>query len=386
MRKHSVVVIAASVSIVISGCGSNTEAGPGSSAGASGAGSGSGRTGTSATGSSSGVSGTTGGSGSSGGTGNSGSTGSSGSSGSSGTSGPSGTSGAGGQSGSNDAGGSPDASGTSGSATKDGGSGTSGASGSSGSSGSSGAATDAGSGLSAGCGTTPTIASSSYNNGDPISITAASMQRRYILSVPTNYDNTKPYKLVVAFHARDSNDHSVYNEHYYDLEPSSNNTTIFVAPNGQQNGAPCTGTGAGDSGCGWPNPNDSDLALADAVVAQIEQSFCVDTNHIFATGWSYGASMSEYTACKRPLGGSSPARAGHRSTAARRRRPRRPRAATSARTSPAARPATQWNSAPSSGPIRLIRITAIQTAVGDRPKSGNSSASSERSTPPRHSG
>ena len=131
------------------------------------------------------------------------------------------------------------------------------------------------------------------------------MQRRYILSVPANYDNTKPYKFVIAFHARDSNDHSVYNEHYYDLQPLSNNTTIFVAPNGQLNGAPCAGTGAGESGCGWPNPNDSDLALADAVVAQIEQNFCVDTNHIFATGWSFGASMSEYTSCKRPLGGGS---------------------------------------------------------------------------------
>src|SRR3954454_18739135 len=90
------------------------------------------------------------------------------------------------------------------------------------------------------------------------------------------------------------------NQHQnYHLLPLSNDSAIFVAPNGQQGNANCTQAG----GCGWPNPNNSDLALADAVVAQIEQNFCVDTNRIFATGWSYGGSMSYKTACERPLGG-----------------------------------------------------------------------------------
>jgi poly(3-hydroxybutyrate) depolymerase len=156
--------------------------------------------------------------------------------------------------------------------------------------------------MSAGCGRTPMIASSQYNNGKPISISAANMQRRYILSVPTNYDNKHAYKLVISFHQRDGNDIQNYSWQYYGLLPVSNNTTIFVAPNGQLNGAPCAGTGNGESGCGWPNPNNSDLALADAVVAQIEENFCVDTNRIFATGWSFGGAMSYETACARPLG------------------------------------------------------------------------------------
>jgi poly(3-hydroxybutyrate) depolymerase len=45
------------------------------------------------------------------------------------------------------------------------------------------------------------------------------------------------------------------------------------------------------------------MQLADAVVKAVEESFCIDTNRIFATGWSFGASMSEQTACERPLGG-----------------------------------------------------------------------------------
>jgi poly(3-hydroxybutyrate) depolymerase len=154
-------------------------------------------------------------------------------------------------------------------------------------------------GMSSGCGKAPTIASSNYNNGHHIAITVGSMPREYILNVPTNYDNTHPYKFVIAYHELNGNDDEMYKYSYYNLLPLSNNSTIFVAPNGQQNNANCTQAG----GCGWPNPSDTDMKFADALVAQIEENFCVDTNRIFATGWSYGASMSEQTACERPLTG-----------------------------------------------------------------------------------
>ena len=154
----------------------------------------------------------------------------------------------------------------------------------------------------------PTIASSMYNNGNPISITAASKQRRYILSVPANYDNTKPYRLVIAWHQLDGNDKQMYQQNYYWLKDIADaaSSTIFVAPNGEKNGAPCTGTGNGESGCGWPDSSGSNVALADAVVAQVEENFCIDKKKIFANGWSYGGSMSYRTACSRPLGGTDP--------------------------------------------------------------------------------
>ena len=144
-----------------------------------------------------------------------------------------------------------------------------------------------------------------YNNGSTIAITAANRQRRYILNVPTNYDNTKPYKLIIAWHQLDGNDKQMYANGYYHLLNLSGNNTIFVAPNGEKSGTPCTGTGNGEGGCGWPDASGSNLALGDAVVAQIEENFCVDTNRIFATGWSYGGSMSYRTACSRPLGGTA---------------------------------------------------------------------------------
>ena len=157
-------------------------------------------------------------------------------------------------------------------------------------------------GQSAGCGKTSTITSSQYNNGKPISITVSGSQRRYILNVPTNYDNTKPYKLVLAIHQLNGNDVETYKENYYGLLPLSKDTTIFAAPNGVNGSTPCSGTGSGDSGCGWPSGNNN-MQLMDAVVKQVTDNFCVDTNRIFATGWSYGASMSYEVACERPLGG-----------------------------------------------------------------------------------
>ncbi len=156
--------------------------------------------------------------------------------------------------------------------------------------------------MSAGCGKTPSIPSNQYNSGQPISIMAGGMQRRYVLSVPENYDNTHPYRLVISYHQLDGNDIQNYNWQFYGLRPLAGDTTIFVAPNGQKNGSPCSAMSDGDGGCGWPNGGDADLALADAVVAEMKENFCIDNNRILATGWSFGGSMSYQTACARPLG------------------------------------------------------------------------------------
>jgi poly(3-hydroxybutyrate) depolymerase len=174
-----------------------------------------------------------------------------------------------------------------------------------GSSGGSGAGGSGSGNLSAGCGKMPTIPSSMYNNGNPIAITAANRQRRYILSVPANYDNTKPYRLVIAWHQLDGNDKQMYQQNFYWLKDIADaaSSTIFVAPNGEKNGTPCTGMSVAESGCGWPDSNGSNVALGDAVVEQVEENFCIDKNKIFAEGWSYGGSMTFRTACSRPLGG-----------------------------------------------------------------------------------
>ena len=88
-------------------------------------------------------------------------------------------------------------------------------------------------GRSAGCGKTRTL-----QNGRKTIQSGGN--REYILKVPDNYDNTKPYRLVMAYHWLNGNANQAANggmggsteTPYYGLWNLANNSTIFVAPEG----------------------------------------------------------------------------------------------------------------------------------------------------------
>ncbi|MDC0683026.1 alpha/beta hydrolase family esterase [Sorangium atrum] len=73
---------------------------------------------------------------------------------------------------------------------------------------------------------------------------------------------------------------------YYGLLELSENSAIFVAPDGLDKG--------------WANTNGRDVAFTDAFLEQVQNDLCIDTTRIFATGFSYGAGMSYAVACARP--------------------------------------------------------------------------------------
>ena len=66
----------------------------------------------------------------------------------------------------------------------------------------------------------------------------------------------------------------------------SNNTTIFVAPQGINNG--------------WANTNGEDVTFTDDMIRMIDNALCVDTTQRFSVGFSYGGAMSYSLACSRP--------------------------------------------------------------------------------------
>lgn len=149
------------------------------------------------------------------------------------------------------------------------------------------AAGDATLAATAGCGKAPTL-----TNGTR-SIQSGGQSRSYILRIPDNYDRNRPYRLVFAFHwlngtandvATGGADGAVWA--YYGLQQRSNNSTIFVAPQGLNNG--------------WANTNGRDLTLVDDLTNLIDNDLCVDTTLRFALGWSYGGAMSYALACARP--------------------------------------------------------------------------------------
>ncbi|MEU7834393.1 cellulose binding domain-containing protein [Nonomuraea sp. NPDC049129] len=140
---------------------------------------------------------------------------------------------------------------------------------------------------STGCGKAPGLASGTR------SIQTGGKNRSYILKIPDSYDMNHPYRLVFGFHwlggtATDvATGQTVQRDvwAYYGLLRLANNTTIFVAPQGFNNG--------------WGNANGEDLTFVDDMVRQIEGALCVDTTQLFATGFSYGGAMSYAIACSR---------------------------------------------------------------------------------------
>ncbi|KOX08443.1 cellulose binding domain-containing protein [Micromonospora profundi] len=132
----------------------------------------------------------------------------------------------------------------------------------------------------AGCGKAPTLTSGTRT------ISSSGQNRTYILRIPDNYDRNRPYRLIFGFHWLNGSANNVASAGYYGLLPLSNNSTIFVAPQGIDNG--------------WANTNGRDLTLFDDISRQVENDLCVETTQRFALGWSYGGAMSYAVACARP--------------------------------------------------------------------------------------
>ncbi|MES2673854.1 MAG: cellulose binding domain-containing protein [Pseudomonadota bacterium] len=139
-----------------------------------------------------------------------------------------------------------------------------------------------------GCGKARTL-----QNGR-INLNVNNVNRSYILRVPDNYNNQNPYRLIIGYHWRGGDAAQVANggngsateTPHYGLWNLAQNSTIFIAPEGIDQG--------------WANTGGRDLALTDAILSQVQSNLCIDKSRIFANGFSYGAGMSNAVACARP--------------------------------------------------------------------------------------
>ncbi len=131
---------------------------------------------------------------------------------------------------------------------------------------------------SAGCGKTRTLQNGTLN------ITYSGASRKYILLVPSSYDNSYAYRLVFAFAESGSSAQSVATRNYFTMSTYDTKNTIFVAPD------------ASDGAGTWSN---ADVGFTDTILAQIEGDLCIDKTRIFATGFSFGAGMAMALACTR---------------------------------------------------------------------------------------
>ena len=138
-----------------------------------------------------------------------------------------------------------------------------------------------------GCGKAPALTSGTHT------IQSSGKSRSFILSIPAGYDNTRQYRLIFGFHwwggtaqavASGGSDGDVYA--HYGLRRLANDSAIFVAPQGIDNG--------------WANSGGEDVTFADDMIRTIDNALCVDTTQRFSVGFSYGGAMSYALACARP--------------------------------------------------------------------------------------
>ena len=130
-----------------------------------------------------------------------------------------------------------------------------------------------------GCGKAPGLNSGTHT------IQSGGQNRSFILRLPSGYDSNRPYRLIFGFHWLGGNANNVASGDYYGLGSLSNNSAIFVAPEGLNNG--------------WANTGGADVTFTDNMINTITNALCVDTTQVFSLGFSYGGGMSYALACAR---------------------------------------------------------------------------------------
>jgi poly(3-hydroxybutyrate) depolymerase len=123
----------------------------------------------------------------------------------------------------------------------------------------------------------------------------AVLSRQFYVSLPANYDSTKTYPLVTAWHYAGGTAAQLisasFGGAFYGVQKGFPNA-IYVAGQGL--------TDAQSMMTGWPNTNGQDIAFAKAMLSWLESSYCIDQNRVMATGMSYGGIMSDALGCQMP--------------------------------------------------------------------------------------
>jgi len=110
--------------------------------------------------------------------------------------------------------------------------------------------------------------------------------RKWMLDVPTNYDATKPYRLIFVWHPLGGSGSQIVSGGFNGLKSQANDTAIFATADG------LNGSNSEASGTGWWNANGGDMKLFQAMLDKINAGLCVDQQRIFSTGFSFGGMMS----------------------------------------------------------------------------------------------
>lgn len=143
---------------------------------------------------------------------------------------------------------------------------------------------------STGCGKKPPFKSGTSENEE---LHEAHLERLFRLHIPTGYRPQHTYPLVLNFHGHGSN--ATAQEHLTGFSRLADQAGFIVAyPQGVAgtDGHAGWNTGPGDY------PQSNDLRFTTDVVQQIQSQLCVNTQRVFASGFSNGGGLTNILACK----------------------------------------------------------------------------------------
>jgi poly(3-hydroxybutyrate) depolymerase len=148
------------------------------------------------------------------------------------------------------------------------------------------------------CSGTKTTSSCAKSGGTKCTLTSNSKTREYYLILPPSYSPSKPYPVVIMLHGMIATAEMALS--WFSGIPTDMPNAIYVAPQGLKHKE--TGGGAnGQEVTGWANVDGEDIQFMRDLLAAIEKDYCVDTQRVFAVGFSYGAMFSYAIGCE--LGG-----------------------------------------------------------------------------------
>ncbi|NLO24207.1 MAG: esterase [Fibrobacter sp.] len=141
-----------------------------------------------------------------------------------------------------------------------------------------------------GCGMNSTLtATKNVENGQRFEMKVNGLTREFFITLPKNYDNTKPYKILFAMHCMGSNaedfvhhapDYDHPSPYYGQQNLDTEGNYIFISPRGDTDGMP------------WSVSSDKDHVFFDQLLTLLENNYCIDTSRVFVTGFSFGAMVT----------------------------------------------------------------------------------------------
>jgi polyhydroxybutyrate depolymerase len=127
--------------------------------------------------------------------------------------------------------------------------------------------------MSSGCGTSPPSSDTSIEVG--------SQTGTYILDLPADYDNTRAYPLLFAWHGANVSNTNFHD--YLNFKSAVGNEAIVVTPE-------CL-----DGGSSWPTTMD----YFDTMLEHFKASYCIDASRVFTAGHSMGGFWTGRLGCER---------------------------------------------------------------------------------------